>query len=167
MLTDQQKATIADMFGRLPVKSVFESGVVDDSSHDTQAVWNEVTEYIASLRAALELGRQIQKAVNGRHVYPQGASNRRTYVDGNCAIAADVLDVLGGATASTPSETDVEKIVAAIVAHHYANPSHGVDCSCMDRYIRAVRQMTLVLPKSYAAQARVDYVIRSALNRDY
>lgn len=54
----------------------------------------------------------------------------------------------------------VDDLVAEIVRHHRENPTHGIDCACMDAYIREVRKATNV--DHPIMQSRVDYVLRKA-----
>ncbi len=49
------------------------------------------------------------------------------------------------------------------ITQHERNERHGVNCACMDVYIRAFRTMTEA-PMSPREQERVDYVIRAAID---
>lgn len=62
--------------------------------------------------------------------------------------------------------TDLGKIILMITVHHEQNPSHGIDCACIDKRITEIRQLTRVHPlEPKEVQQRVDYVIRQALQR--
>lgn len=52
-------------------------------------------------------------------------------------------------------------IVIAIVQHHDAHPDHGIDCACMDEFVRKLREMTGI-PH---AQQRIDYILRKVVER--
>lgn len=55
---------------------------------------------------------------------------------------------------------NIEEFVSAIVAHDEMNRSHGINCACMDKFIRALRKATQV--ENPKAQRRVDYVFETA-----
>lgn len=58
--------------------------------------------------------------------------------------------------------TNLEHIIELIEKHHLANPAHGIDCACMDKYIQMVRrEFTSSKPE---CQRRVNYVLRTAIN---
>lgn len=59
----------------------------------------------------------------------------------------------------------ITEIVADIVQHHRRYPNHGLDCACMDKYIQEVRLLTESNEPVRSFQNRIDYVIRSAMNR--
>jgi hypothetical protein len=63
--------------------------------------------------------------------------------------------------------SDLREIILLIQIHHLKYPDHGLGCSCMDTFIRQVRQMTWCHSDASdpALQLRVDYVIRKALDR--
>lgn len=56
---------------------------------------------------------------------------------------------------------DIDVIISEIEAHHYEQPTHGIGCACMDKYIQELRKLTA----SKAAQQRIDYVLRKVLER--
>lgn len=58
---------------------------------------------------------------------------------------------------------DIKDIVLLIEMHHDDYPDHGTDCSCLDTYIQQARK--LFAAKNKDAQCRVDYVLRSAIER--
>lgn len=55
----------------------------------------------------------------------------------------------------------IDDIRKQIELHHEENPSHGYNCSCMDKYIRSAR--TLLTAENKDAQMRIDYVILKAI----
>lgn len=58
--------------------------------------------------------------------------------------------------------TSLPEILEYIIDHHAFNPTHGLDCACMDKAIRAFKQM--IHCQDYKLQQRIDYVLRSALS---
>ena len=60
-------------------------------------------------------------------------------------------------------EMSVSEIIHMIVEHHMSHPDHGIDCACMDEWIRRIRLATKC--KDHALQMRIDYVFRSAISR--
>ena len=65
--------------------------------------------------------------------------------------------------------SEVEYVLSLVQGHHTNNPDHGIDCSCMDRHIQSIRDITNVNRFSNldeddrGMQRRVDYVIRKAI----
>jgi hypothetical protein len=59
--------------------------------------------------------------------------------------------------------TDLEGLLHEIVQHHRNEPDHGINCACMDEFIRQFRRMTEA-PVDRGEQRRVDYVILAAVN---
>ena len=59
--------------------------------------------------------------------------------------------------------SDLREIIVLIEIHHKNNPDHGLDCACMDHFIRQLREMFKAT--SSDCQSRVDYVLRSAVDR--
>lgn len=58
--------------------------------------------------------------------------------------------------------TELDAMLREIENHHRDNPQHGVNCDCMDKYIRRLRSLTkTAIP---GAQNRIDYVIRAAVH---
>jgi hypothetical protein len=57
--------------------------------------------------------------------------------------------------------SDLKEILLKINIHHFNYPDHGVNCACMDNYIREIRQMTKA--STMDVQLRVDHVLRAAL----
>lgn len=48
----------------------------------------------------------------------------------------------------------IAEIKADVLAHDAANPRHGKDCSCMDKYVREVRQQLDVGTSLVSAEHR-------------
>ena len=59
--------------------------------------------------------------------------------------------------------SDLKEIILLIEVHQEIFPSHGFDCACMDKYIQSVRKM--LKSDDNNSQNRIDYVVRTALNR--
>lgn len=69
---------------------------------------------------------------------------------------------------------DLTQVLSDITLHHTENPNHGVNCACMDQYIREFRK-AITLQQEYVdaypgdskelwpLQNRIDYVIQTAL----
>ncbi len=56
-----------------------------------------------------------------------------------------------------------DQLIHEITQHERNNPTHGINCACMDDYIRKFREMSEA-PISRREQQRVDYVIRTAVD---
>lgn len=57
---------------------------------------------------------------------------------------------------------DFITVLSLIYMHHKENPDHGIDCACMDKYIRHLRALSKMHTQDI--QQRVDYVIRKAID---
>ena len=56
--------------------------------------------------------------------------------------------------------SELTEIILAIEAHHRNNPTHGLYCACLDRYIGRIRAMTTM--SRVGAQCRMDYILHMA-----
>ncbi len=61
--------------------------------------------------------------------------------------------------------SDLAEILQAIDTHHKEYPSHGLDCACMDKYIQKIRMLLKSSRIERAAQSRIHYVVRKAIER--
>ncbi len=57
----------------------------------------------------------------------------------------------------------MQEIIDAIRIHHNENPTHGINCACMDKLIKNVRRMIHFETTDSRLQRRIDYVIRAAV----
>ncbi len=62
-------------------------------------------------------------------------------------------------------EMTITQIVMAVGIHHVMNPDHGLDCACMDKYIRRARKLLQLDSKDLHAKLRVEHVLRKALEQ--
>lgn len=46
------------------------------------------------------------------------------------------------------------QIFADVAAHRYVNPTHGVNCACLDQYIRELAQILNAQPYSLAEREK-------------
>lgn len=58
---------------------------------------------------------------------------------------------------------DLSEIILMIKKHHRENRDHGINCACMDEWIRELRRATSAIDSQM--QSRIDYVIRAAIDR--
>lgn len=59
--------------------------------------------------------------------------------------------------------SDLREILLLVEIHHKKHPDHGLDCACMDKHIQQIRKLFQASDPIY--QRRVDYVLRSAIER--
>lgn len=81
-------------------------------------------------------------------------------IPGQCWDLLDCDDVKT-LVASLVVEWHFTSILRNIEHHHVAHPDHGINCACMDEYVRLLRNLTV----STVAQRRIDYVLRKAVER--
>lgn len=61
--------------------------------------------------------------------------------------------------------SDLNEIILLVTLHHNRHPDHGLDCACMDKLIAQTRKLFEAKDPDPKVQRRVDYVLRSALER--